>query len=311
MRMRFELTILGSNSATPAFGRNQSSQVLNVNETLYLVDCGEGTQLQMEKFSIKRNKIKYIFISHLHGDHYLGLVGLLSSMHLNGRKDEVHIFAPAVLEELIELHLKYAESELRYPLYFHPTRSDKQELILDNKDIQVFSFPLNHRIPCTGFRFNEKPGLPRMNKDAIVDLNIPPIYFPLIKQGESFVAASGRMYTSEELTIPPRSPRSYAYCSDTLYEESYFDAIKNVSLLYHESTFLHEMLERASITHHTTALQAGMVAKATGAKRLIIGHFSSRYKDLEPLLQESRIAFPETYLAIEGQKYSIDITNEE
>lgn len=310
-RMKFELTILGSNSATPAFGRNQSSQVLNINETLYLVDCGEGTQLQMEHFSIKRNKIKYIFISHLHGDHYLGLVGLLSSMNLKGRKDEVHVFAPAELEELIELHLKYGQSELRYPMFFHPTQSDKEELILDNKDIQVFSFPLNHRIPCTGFRFNEKLGLPRMNKKAIAGLNIPPIWYPLIKQGDSFTASTGEIYTSKELTLPAHPPRSYAYCSDTLYDETYFEAIRDVSLLYHEATFMHDLLERASLTHHTTALQAGWVATATKAKRLIIGHFSSRYKDIEPLLEESRSVFPESYLAIEGQTFAIDFPQDD
>lgn len=309
--MRFDVTILGSNSATPAFGRNQSSQVLNINEILYLVDCGEGTQLQMERFSVKRNKIKYIFISHLHGDHYLGLVGLLSSMHLNGRKDEIHIFAPAELEELIELHLKYAQSILRYPLVFHPTHSEKEELILENHDIQVFSFPLNHRIPCTGFRFNEKPGLPRMNKESIADLDIPPIYFPLIKQGEPFRTDDGRLYSSEELTLPPHPPRSYAYCSDTLYIESYFEAIKGVCLLYHEATFMHNMLDRAIETHHTTALQAALVAKEVGAKKLIIGHFSARYKDLEPVLLESQSVFIESYLAIEGQKFSIEIPNDD
>lgn len=304
--MRFDITILGSNSATPAYGRNQSAQVLNINESLYLVDCGEGTQLQVEKYAVKRNKIKYIFISHLHGDHYLGLVGLLSSMHLNGRKDEIHIFAPVELKELIDLHLKYAQSELRYPLHFHATQSEKKELILDNSDVQVFSFPLNHRIPCTGFRFNEKQGLRRMNKEKIAHLNIPPIYFPLIKQGEPFKAADGKFYRSEELTIAPRHPRSYAYCSDTLYIESYFDAIEQVDLLYHEATFLHNMLDRAIETHHTTALQAGLVAKRVLAKKLLIGHFSARYRDLEPSLEEARTVFKETFLAIEGETFVIE-----
>jgi ribonuclease Z len=308
--MKFELTILGSNSATPAFGRNQSSQVLNINETLYLIDCGEGTQLQLNKYGIKRNKIKYIFISHLHGDHYLGLMGLLSSMHLGGRKDEINIFGPPELEDLITLHLKYSQSELRFPLHFHFTQSEVESFLFQNDDVQVFSFPLNHRIPCTGFRFNEKEGLPRMNKEKIKDLEIPPIYFPLIKQGEHFRSSTGKVYRSEELTLPPRVIRSFAYCSDTLYSEAYFHAIRNVDLLYHEATFMQDMLNRATETHHSTAIQAAQVAKAVNAKKLIVGHFSARYRDLEPLLLESRYVFPETSLAIEGNRFSIDVEEE-
>lgn len=307
--MKIEVTILGSNSATPAYGRNQSSQVLNLNEKLYLIDCGEGTQLQMEKFGIKRNKINSIFISHLHGDHYLGLVGLLSSMHLNGRKEEIHIYAPLVLKELIDLHLKYAESELRYPLHFHATQSEETELILDNGEVQVFSFPLNHRIPCTGFRFDEKIGLRRMNKQKIANLNIPAIYFPLIKQGESFTDENGQVYPAEALTLAPHAPRSYAYCSDTLYTESYFENLKGVDLLYHEATFMHNLLDRALLTRHTTALQAAWVAKQVGAKRLLIGHFSARYRHLEPLLVEARAAFQATDLAIEGEVFAIERTD--
>lgn len=305
--MRFDVTILGSNSATPAYGRNQSSQVVNINESLYLVDCGEGTQLQLDRYAIKKKKIKYIFISHLHGDHYLGLIGLLSSMHLNGRKEEVHLFAPAELKELIELHLRYAQSELRYPLHFHPTQPEKEALILDNEDVQVFSFPLNHRIPCTGFRFNEKQGLRRMNKEKIASLDIPQIYFPLIKQGEPYRATDGRLYQAEELTLAPRRPRSYAYCSDTLYTETYWSAIQGVDLLYHEATFMDNMVDRAIETHHTTTLQAGLVAKSVHAKRLLIGHFSARYRELEPLLEEARTVFKDTDLALEGETFTIEM----
>lgn len=305
--MKFEVTILGSNSATPAYGRNQSSQVININETLYLVDCGEATQIQLDKYSIKRNKIKYIFISHLHGDHYLGLVGLLSSMNLNGRQESIHVFGPQPLEELINLHLKYSHSELRYPLLFHPTQSRRNEIILENTDVQVSTFPLSHRIPCTGFRFDEQQGLRRMDKEVIKDLKIPPIYFPLIKQGESYEdKLKGRWYNSKELTLPPHPRRSYAYCSDTVYTSEYFSAIENVDLLYHEATFLHELVSRATETFHTTALQAALVAQEVKAKKLIIGHFSSRYKVLEPLLIESKNAFEQSYLAIEGEKFIID-----
>ncbi len=304
--MKFELTILGSNSATPAFGRNQSSQILNVNETLYLIDCGEGTQVQLNKYGIKRNKISYIFISHLHGDHYLGLIGLLSSMHLSGRKEKIEIFGPPELKELIDLHLKYSQSDLRYPLYFHPTQSKKESLIFESKELEIYSFPLDHRIPCTGFRFNEKEGLPRMDKEKIKSLEIPPIYFPLIKQGESFQSKDGHIYDSEDLTISPRQPRSYAYCSDTLYSETYFSSIKNVDLLYHEATFMQDMFERATETHHSTTIQAAEVAKTVQAKKLIIGHFSARYRNLEPLLLECKSIFNETYLAIEGKEFAIE-----
>lgn len=309
--MKFELTIIGSNSATPAFGRNQSSQILNVNETLYLIDCGEGTQLQLNKYGIKKNKIRYIFISHLHGDHYLGLIGLLSSMHLSGRKEKISIFGPPELEELIYLHLRYSQSELRYPLHFHPTQSEGESLILENKELNIYSFPLDHRIPCTGFRFNEKEGLPRMNKEKIEGLEIPPIYFPLIKQGECYQDADGQVYNAEDLTIPPRQPRSYAYCSDTLYSETYLPYIQNVDLLYHEATFMQDMLERAIETHHSTAIQAAEVAKAVHAKKLIIGHFSARYRNLEPLLLESKSIFKETYLAIEGTEFAIEYADDD
>lgn len=308
--MKFELTILGSNSATPAFGRNQSAQILNINSCLYLIDCGEGTQLQINKYGIRKNKIKYIFISHMHGDHYLGLIGLLSSMHLNGRKEEIHLFGPPNLKELIDLHLKVSESDLRYSLFFYPTQSEEEQLILENQEVEVYSFPLNHRIACTGFRFQEKMGLPRINKAAIEDLDIPLIYFPLIKQGQSYRDTNGNVYSSEELTLPPREIRSYAYCSDTLYSEAYFKSIENVDLLYHEATFMNDMIDRAIETHHTTALQAADVAKTVHAKRLIIGHFSARYRDLEPLLAESRSLFKDSYLAIEGETFSVDCVEE-
>jgi ribonuclease Z len=195
-------------------------------------------------------------------------------------------------------------------MHFHSTQDKTESLILQNSDIQAFSFPLNHRIPCTGFRFNEREGLPRMNKEKIKHLNIPPIYFPLIKQGEYYRSPTGEVYTSEELTLPPRATRSYAYCSDTLYSDSYFHAIKNLDLLYHEATFMNDMSDRALETHHTTAAQAAQVAKNVNAKKLIIGHFSARYRDLDPLLLEGRNGFKETYLAIEGDKYSIEIEEE-
>lgn len=305
------MKILGSNSATPAYGRNQSAQVLNYNETFYLIDCGEGTQLQMGKFGVKTSKIKYIFISHLHGDHYLGLMGLLSSMHLGGRKKEIHLFGPKELENLIALHLQYSQSELQYPLIFHPTQSDAYEMILDTNELQVFSFPLNHRIPCTGFRFNEKKTYRKINKKRIENLKIPAVYFPLIKNGESFTAEDGRVYTSDELTLPAPKPRSYGYCSDTLFGEEYLPFVAEVDLLYHESTFLQNLLPRADSTFHSTAFQAATAAKKAKAGKLLLGHFSARYKDLVPLLEEAQSCFPNAALAIEGETFSVGASVED
>jgi len=305
--MKFELTILGSNSATPAYGRNQTSQILNINEKLYLIDCGEATQLQILKYGIKPSRIKYIFISHLHGDHYLGLVGLISSMHLNGRTEELKLFGPPQLKEIVEIHLLYSDTKLRYPLIFHPTQTSKGEVILENEDIIVRSFPLDHRIPCTGFRFDEKAHLAKINIEAVQKLAISTQYLPAIKRGKDFVSAEGKVYKSSELTYPPLPSHSYAFCSDTLDTGSYHDFITGVDLLYHEATFLDDMAERAVETYHTTALQAGNIARNVRAKKLVIGHFSARYRVLEPLLEESKSVFPNSALALEGTSFSIGL----
>jgi len=303
--MKFELTILGSNSATPAYGRNQTSQLLNINEKLYLIDCGEGTQLQLQRYSIKSSRIKYIFISHLHGDHYLGLVGLVSSMHLNGRKEELMLFGPPELKEIIDIHLKYSDTQLRYPLIFKPLQVVKEEIIFENDDITVRSFPLDHRIPCTGFRFDEKPGLPRINIEMVESLSIPIQYYQAIKKGKDYIDEIGEVYKSADLTYPNTPTRSYAFCSDTIASGNYHEAIHGVNLLYHEATFLHDMLQRAKDTYHTTALQAGEIAKKVNAKKLLIGHFSARYKNLEPLYTENRSVFPKSEMALEVATFVI------
>jgi len=304
--MKFEVTILGSNSATPAYGRNQTSQLLNVNEKLYLIDCGEGTQLQLQKYSVKSSRIKYIFISHLHGDHYLGLIGLISSMHLNGRREDLMLFGPPELKEIIDIHLKYSDTQLRYSLIFKPLQAVKEEIVLENDDITVRSFPLDHRILCTGFRFDEKRGLARINIEMVEKLSIPIQYYQAIKKGKDYVGESGKVYRSEDLTYPSEPLRSYAFCSDTLDSGSYHKSIHAVNLLYHEATFLHDMLQRAKDTYHTTALQAAEIAKKVRAKKLLIGHFSARYKSLEPLFTESRSVFPKTELALEGATFTVE-----
>lgn len=303
--MKFEVTILGSSSATPIFNRNPTSQALNINEHLYLIDCGEGTQQQMLRFDIKASRIDHIFISHLHGDHYLGLIGLLSSMHLNGRKKEIKLFGPAHLKEIIDLQFKYSETTLQFPLEFVATNAQKAEVIVNNSDIIVETIPLDHRIECCGFIFKEKKRLRKLIKEKLEELNIPVEYYTALKRGSDYTSASGEVYKNETLTIDSDAPKAYAYCSDTLYNEQYFNQISNVTLLYHEATFLNDMLDRAKDTHHTTALQAAQIALKTNAKKLLIGHFSARYKTLNELLDEARSVFPETELAIEGKTFYI------
>jgi ribonuclease Z len=303
--MKFEVTILGSSSATPIFNRNPTAQVLNINEKLYLVDCAEGTQQQMLRFDIKASRIDYIFISHLHGDHYLGLVGLMSSMHLNGRTKALQIFCPEPLKEIIELQLKYSETTLHYSIEYVFTSTDVGKVILDNQDIIVETIPLDHRIPCTGFLFKQKKRLRKLIKDRIEELEIPVQYFTALKKGKDYEAADGTLYKNDTLTTDSEQPKSYAYCSDTLYNPKYFKQIEGASLLYHEATFLNDMLDRANQTHHTTALQAAEVAVITKAEKLIIGHFSARYKTLNELLDEAQSVFPLTELAVEGKTFII------
>jgi ribonuclease Z len=303
--MKFEVTILGSSSATPIYSRNPTSQALNVNDRLYLIDCGEGTQQQMLRYDVKASRIDHIFISHLHGDHYLGLVGLLSSMHLNGRKKELKLFGPAHLLEIINLQLKYSETILQYPIEFTITNADRVEVIVDNEDVIVETIPLDHRIACTGFLFKEKKRQRKLIKDKLEELQVPVQYYTALKKGKDYIADDGTVYKNDTLTIDSEQPKAYAYCSDTIFNPQYFQQINNVNLLYHEATFLHNMLDRAGETFHTTALQAAQIAAQTQAKKLLIGHFSARYKNLDELLDEAKSVFPATELAIEGRTFAI------
>ena len=304
--MKFEVTILGSSSATPIFNRNPSAQALNVNERLYLIDCGEGTQQQMLKFDVKARRIDHIFISHLHGDHYLGLVGLLSSMQLNGRDKPIHIFCPANLKEIIDIQLRFSETALEYEVNYKFTNAEVAEVILDNPDVTVETIPLDHRMACTGFLFREKKRMRKLIKEKVEELKIPVEYFSALKKGADYTDAKGWLYKNDTLTIDSSEPKTYVYCSDTLPGDNYISQISNATLLYHEATFLNNMLERAIETHHTTALQAAEVAVKSNAKKLIIGHFSARYKTLNELLDEARSIFPETELAIEGRVFEIE-----
>lgn len=301
--MKFEVTILGSSSATPVYNRNPSAQLLNCNEKCYLIDCGEGTQQQLIKYNIKSARIDYIFISHLHGDHYFGLIGLLSSLHLNGRIKEMKIFGPQALLEILEIQFKYSDTVLRYPLEFTAIDATESAVIFENADLTVKSIILNHRIPCTGFVFEQKPRQRKLIKEKTE--TVPVAYYTALKKGVDVTLPDGTVLLSSEYTTEADTPRSYAYCSDTLYDERYFETIKNCSTLYHEATFLHELLDRANETHHTTALQAAQIAQKVGANKLLIGHFSSRYKTLNLLLEEAQSVFENTELALEGKTFNL------
>lgn len=302
---KFEIIVLGSSSATPAYSRNPSAQLLNISDKFYLIDCGEATQNQLNKFKLKASRIDFIFISHLHGDHYLGLVGLLSTMHLNGRTKEIYIFGPPDLIDIINLQLKVSETQLRYEIIFKATHTEYSEVIFENTDLTVETIILNHRIPTTGFLIKEKLRKRKINTEKMEEYDIPLEYIPLLKNGIDYSDKFGNTIPNEELTFDPPQPKSFAYCSDTLYNENYLEQIEGVDFLYHEATFLHELHERAIETFHTTAKQAGIIASKANVKKLMIGHFSARYKELEPLLTEAKTEFTNTVLAIEGEHYNV------
>lgn len=303
--MKFEVTILGSSSATPIYNRNPTAQLLNCNERFYLIDCGEGTQQQLIRYGFKASKIDFIFISHLHGDHFFGLVGLLSSLHLNGRTKPLHLFAPAPLKEILDLQFLHSDTHLRYSINFFPIDPSKPEVIFKNNDVVVETIILNHRIPCTGFKFTEKKRLRKLIVEKLEQDSIPVEYYTMLKRSVDFELPDGRKVNHLDYTTDSATPKVYCYCSDTMYDESYFEQIKGADTLYHEATFMHDMLERALETHHTTAQQAAEIAKKVAAKKLLIGHFSSRYKTLEGLLEEAQAGFENTALATEGRTFEI------
>lgn len=291
---------MGSSSATPQFNRNHTSQYLQIGSNHILIDCGEGAQMQLRKFGIKFVNIDHIFISHLHGDHFFGLIGLLSSMHLNGRLEPLHIYAPYGLQEIITIQLKHSQSFLNFDVIFRETQAEKLEVLLENDNFTFSSFPLNHSIACTGFLLQEKAKKRRLNRKILPDKMLLQ-EIALLKKGEDVLFENGTIkYSNAEYTLDPLKNYSYAYCSDTVYDESLMQYIAGVDYLYHEATFLHEMLSRAETTFHTTCLQAGAMAKLANVGTLLIGHFSARYKELNPLLEEAKTVFENTILAYEG-----------
>lgn len=290
-------------------GRHPSSQLLKIHQHTFLIDCGEGTQFQLQKFKCKPFKINCIFISHLHGDHYFGLIGLLTTFQLLRRESGLVIVGPPQLEDIIRLQLSVANSVLTFPIEFVQTQTEKQEVVYESDDVEVTSFPLKHRIPCTGFLFREKTSPRRINPEKIQDVNLSAENFKDLRSGLDIVDTDGIRHSNESLTLTGNPSRSYAYCTDTLYLPSIIPVIQGVDLLYHETTFVHEASDRAELTFHSTTIQAAMIAKAAMAKKLLIGHFSSKYHDLNILLEECKTVFEPTELSIEGNIISVNRIN--
>jgi ribonuclease Z len=304
--LSIEIKILGANAAAPAHHRNQTSQIVKINSQVMMVDCGESTQIQMKRFGERMSQLSQIFISHLHGDHYYGLMGLLSTMHLYGRKVPIHIYGPKGLLEIITLQQYYAGNNLNFEIEFHEWKEGVSEVLFENDHFTVTGLPLDHRIPCMGFLFQEKPKKHRINKAALKN-QIPPNHINTLKNGLDVLDNEGNvLYSKEEFTLPPRPSFSYAYCSDTKYKPDLIPTIAGVDLLYHEATFTEEYLDRAEATHHSTAKQAAMMAFDAKVGKLIIGHYSNRYKDLSPLLDEAKGVFDNVVLAIEGENHIVE-----
>ena len=297
------LTILGNNSAIPAHGRNPTAQILQTTDENYLIDCGEGTQNQLTKYKIKRSKINHIFISHLHGDHYFGLIGLLTSMGLTGRTNDLHVYAPDMLDQIIQMHLDAANTALPYKIYFHTLKGEGE--IANDKKLTVSAFKVNHRIECFGFLFKEKKNPRSILPEKVKRYEIPEAYYGELQKGKNYTTKKGTIVNNEDVTEPAVAPRSYAYCADTIYDETISEKIKGADLVYHETTYLKDLEERAAARFHCTTVQAGNIAKLADAKKLIIGHFSSKYELLDDFLNETKEVFENVELALEGTCFKI------
>lgn len=296
----FNIYILGCGSALPTIQHNPSAQIVEIHNKLFLIDCGEGTQLQLRKSKLGFNKLERIFISHLHGDHCFGLIGLISTMALLGRTKDLIIHAIADLETILRPQLEYFCHDNPFRIIIEAFDSEKSVIIYEDRLVSVTTIPLNHRVPCAGFLFKEKEKEKHLLSEMIKFYDIPIKELSKIKKGADFTTEDGQIIPNERLTKPPTPPRSYAYCSDTAYDETIIPIIEGVNLLYHESTFSSADTARAKMTGHSTSLQAAQIAKAAKVKKLILGHFSSRYKNNDILLEEAKSIFQEAILANEN-----------
>ncbi|HEU5364546.1 MAG TPA: ribonuclease Z [Hanamia sp.] len=297
------VTILGNNSALPSHNRHPSAQVLQSDEHLVLIDCGEGTQMQMNFYKIKKSRINHIFISHLHGDHYFGLIGLINSLALNNHLNDLHIYAPEKLKSIIDIQMDVAGSGLPFQLYFHAL--EKEEILFEDKKFSVECFKVNHRIECWGFLFREKKNRRKINPSQIKKYKVPKSFYENLHRGEDYLDEKNELIKNEILTTAVEPPKSYAYCADTAFYEPIAEKIKGVDLVYHESTYLSDLEKKATDRYHSTSTQAATIAKKAGAKKLLLGHFSSMYDTLEKFKEEACEIFPNTEIAEEGTCYLV------
>ncbi|MFB9076391.1 ribonuclease Z [Flavobacterium procerum] len=298
-----KLTILGCYAATPRTLTNPTSQVLEIKNRLFLIDCGEGTQVQLRKNKIKFSKINHVFISHLHGDHLYGLIGTISTFSLLGRTTDLNVYGPKGIKELILLQLKLTESWTTYKLFFHELESNESEVIFEDKKVIVRTIPLKHRVYTNGFLFEEKPDERKLNVEAVQQYDIHVAYYQKIKNGSDITLDDGTIIENEKLTFDPIAPKSYAFCSDTVYNEAVIPIIQNADILYHESTFLESEAKLAEKTLHSTAKEAATIALKANVKQLILGHYSTRYDGLERFKKEAEEVFPNVLLADDGLSF--------
>ena len=300
-----ELTILGCYSATPRPKTHPTSQILSIKNHLFLIDCGEGTQVQLRRYKVKFSRIKHVFISHLHGDHYFGLIGLISTFMLLGREAELNIYGPKGIKEVMLLQLKLGKAWFNYPLKFHELESKESEIIFEDDKVTVLTVPLKHRIYTNGFVFKEKIGERKIDIKAIKNHNVDISYLQKIKQGSDVENNEGKLILNKLITLNPEKPKSYAFCSDTQYYPACIPIIKNVTALYHESSFLDEHRHLCEKTRHSTARQAALIAKEATVERLILGHYSTRYSSIEKFKTEAKQVFDNVELAEDGKKFII------
>lgn len=304
--MSIKLTILGCHSSTPRANAYPTSQYLEINNRHFLIDCGEGTQRQMRKHKVGFSKINHIFISHLHGDHFFGLIGLISTFGILSREKKLHIFGPKGIEEVILLQLKVSKSHVKYRLVFHELTSTKSELIFEDDKVSVHTIPLTHRVYTNGYLFIEKEKPRKLHLENIQNYSeIETCDYNNIKAGKDIVLATGEIVPNKELTLPPEKPKSYAFCSDTSYKPNIVPIIENADLLYHEATFLSDKEDLAKKTGHSTAKQAAQIAQQANVQQLIIGHYSSRYSDISFFKKEAIEIFEPVHLAVAGNTFSV------
>ncbi|MGN1376341.1 MAG: ribonuclease Z [Prevotella sp.] len=301
----FKIHILGCGSALPTLKHFPSSQIVEYRDKMFMIDCGEGTQLQLRRSRVSFNKLTAVFISHMHGDHCFGLIGMISSFGMLGRIAPLHIYAPAGLQPLLTLQIEAFCYGLEYQIVFHDVDTTRQEVIYEDRRLTVTTIPLDHRVPCCGFLFREKPSLPHIRRDMIDFYAIPVSQINNIKNGMSWTTPDGENIPSEMLTFPTKPPRSYAYCSDTKYKKDLHETVKGVTMLYHEATYCDADKERARLYNHSTSVQAAQVALDADVQRLLIGHYSARYGDEEIIIKEARKVFPMTEAAHEMDVYDL------